>query len=57
MHTRLTEADEIIDALKDHARGHYLGKALPQLEESQSEGGGSVLLNWIKEKKECLPRI
>lgn len=32
MCTRLTEADEIIDTLKDHTRGYYPGKTWPQLE-------------------------
>lgn len=35
MYTRLSEADEIIDALRDHMRGLCLRKASPQ-----SEGGG-----------------
>ena len=32
MCSRFTEADKTINALKDHTRGHYPGKALPQLE-------------------------
>lgn len=59
MYTRLTEADEIIDALRDHTRRLRLGKASPQ-----SEGGGHgppgkphVLPACIRESKARSPNI